>query len=73
MTLIDAQMAAVVLGCSVRHVQNLVRDGTLTNHSGKANRVRVDLNEIEQRIEDGTTKVRPRYGPRRKLRHTGPA
>lgn len=45
MTLIDSAMAAVVLGCTRRRVQQLVADGTLTNH-GTPRKVRLDLAEV---------------------------
>ena len=47
---LDSEAAAVALGCSVRHVQNLVTRGELTNH-GTPRRILIDLDEIEKYLE----------------------
>ena len=45
MTLIDTAMAALVLGVTVRRVQQFVAQGDLTNH-GNARQIRLDLQEV---------------------------
>lgn len=42
---IDIETAAVVLGCTGRHVRRMVADGRLVNH-GTARRILVDLDEV---------------------------
>ena len=48
---VDSRAAAVALGCSVRHVQNLVSRGDLTNR-GTPRRILVDLDEIEEHLAE---------------------
>ena len=46
-TLIDPEMAAVVLGCSARRVRQLVAAGALVNY-GEPRRIRLDLAEVSR-------------------------
>ena len=52
---LDSEAAAVALGCSVRHVQNLVSRGDLTNH-GTPRRILVDLDEIDEYLAEQPSK-----------------
>ena len=61
MTLIDTAMAAIVLQSSERRVRRLVERGLLLNH-GTARKMRVDLDEINQRIHEGKIKPATRRG-----------
>lgn len=48
MTLIDTEMAAVMLDVSPRWVQHLVSVGDLTNH-GTPRRILLDIDEVSRR------------------------
>lgn len=48
MTLIDSEVAALVLGCSIRQVQTLVKEGKLTNY-GARHRLSLDLDDVTDR------------------------
>lgn len=54
--LIGSEMAAIMLGCSQRHIQNLVKQGALTNHSGQKRDIRLDVDELTDAIDNGTLK-----------------
>jgi hypothetical protein len=45
MTLIDSEVAALMLRCTDRHVRRLVAAGSLLNH-GTTRRIRVDLDAV---------------------------
>ena len=64
MTLIDTAMAAVVLQSSERRVRRLVERGVLVNH-GTPRKMRVDLDQINQRIREG------KIEPATRQRHAG--
>lgn len=46
MSLIDPEVAALLLRVTARRVQQLVKDGALTNH-GTARKIRLRLDEVE--------------------------
>lgn len=47
MTLVDSEVAAIMLRVTPRRIQQLVKDGCLTNH-GTTRRIRLDLDEVER-------------------------
>ncbi len=49
MRLLDTRTVALALGCTDRHVRNLVARGVLTNH-GTPRRIRIDLDEVQEKI-----------------------
>ena len=67
MTLIDTATAAYMLGCTPRHVRNLIARGVITNH-GDGWRAMTSLQEINEGIRDGRITVQPSR-PRRVLQH----
>jgi hypothetical protein len=67
MTLIDTAMAAAMLGCSVRHIRNLIDRGTLTNH-GTERRALLSLDAITDAVQSGQIQPRPKRGRKGKER-----
>tara|TARA_Y100000385_G_scaffold148844_1_gene154368 strand:- start:895 stop:1275 length:381 start_codon:yes stop_codon:yes gene_type:complete len=43
---IDAKQAAELIGCSTRHVQKLIKDGSLSATRGKSNKYLIDKSEF---------------------------
>lgn len=61
MTLIDTEMVAALLHCSVRHVRNLTTRGKLTN-KGAPHKHAYDLNEVMELIHAGQIQPAPKKG-----------
>lgn len=64
MRLLDTSEAAVMLHSSRTYIKDLVSRGVLTNYSGRPNRIKVSVADIERGILAGSIKPRPKYGPR---------
>ncbi len=56
--LIPTSSAALMLGCSVRHVQHLVTEGVLVNRSGRLKPILLDVDEVGVALDAGTTRTR---------------
>lgn len=54
---IDAKQAAKLAGCSTRHIQKIIKDGTLSAYRGKGNKYLVDKSEFYRVFPDLMARV----------------